>query len=104
MSLASNIKTDVPLLERRSHEERSASQGQQLHHLLTSTIQSIPYYQKAFANIDLSQINDRKILELLPIIRKDSLIELQSNTPPFGGHLPGGLKEADYLFFFFFFI
>ncbi|MEP3476501.1 MAG: AMP-binding protein [Hyphomicrobiales bacterium] len=98
MSLASNIKTDVPLLERRSHEERSASQDQQLHHLLTSTIQYIPYYQKAFANIDLSHIHDRKSLELLPIIRKDSLIELQANAPPFGGHLPDGLKEADYLF------
>ena len=68
MSLASNITADVPLLERRSHEERSASQDQQLHHLLTTTIQSIPYYQKAFANIDLSHIHDRKGLELLPII------------------------------------
>ncbi len=48
------------------------------------------------ANLSPSQIRSPEDLAALPVIRKDHLVELQKETPPFGGFLacaPGELKR-----------
>ncbi|MFT5789725.1 MAG: phenylacetate-CoA ligase [Shewanella sp.] len=74
--------------EQQSTALRDATLMSRLSDFLCFAQQSSDYYQRVFANLDLSQINSRAALATLPITRKSDLIKLQAANMPFAGMVP----------------
>ena len=76
-------------LERMSVKAREKVLGERLHKLAVHAYKNAPAIKERFDKVgikpkDIHDIND---LENLPILRKDDLVKLQKENPPFGGYL-----------------
>ncbi len=74
--------------------------GGDLHELVRYAYENAPYFR---ALLDQHQINPEQIhrqddLTKIPVTRKDDLIRLQAESPPFGGWLAGGTKKLRRVF------
>src|SRR5579863_10358858 len=72
-------------LERRDPSERESALLAALPGIIAAAKQHAPAYRDRLANVRSSEITDRRALADLPLTRKSDLIELQRETPPFGG-------------------
>ncbi|QQX79007.1 AMP-binding protein [Shewanella sp. KX20019] len=74
--------------EHQSSAQREARLMSRLSDFLSFAEQSSDYYQRVFADVDLSQVNSRAALATLPITRKSDLIKLQAASMPFADMVP----------------
>jgi phenylacetate-CoA ligase len=72
-------------LERRDPLEREAALMAALPRIITAAKDHAPAYRERLAKVRPADITDRRALAELPLTRKSDLIELQRQTPPFGG-------------------
>ncbi len=71
-------------LETRAPEERERALLARLPAQIALAKQT-PYYAASFAAVDPASITSRAALAKLPVVRKHELLDLQKETPPFGG-------------------
>ena len=57
------------------------------------TAMRAPTIARLLDGVDPDAVTDRNALAALPVIRKSALMELQSETPPFGGLVPGAIED-----------
>ena len=72
-------------LERRDPAEREAALITALPQVIAAEQRHAPAYRDRLAKVRPEDIADRRALARLPLTRKADLIELQRQTPPFGG-------------------
>ena len=72
-------------LERRDPSEREAALMAALPRIIAAAKENAPAYRERLAKVRPVDITDRRALVDLPLTRKSDLIELQRQTPPFGG-------------------
>ncbi len=72
-------------LETRDPAEREAALLAALPRVIAAAKQHAPAYRDRLAKVRPEDITDRRALIDLPLTRKSDLIELQRQTPPFGG-------------------
>ncbi|WP_461536236.1 phenylacetate--CoA ligase family protein [Spongorhabdus nitratireducens] len=71
--------------EHRCPLERERYLLDRLQQSLAHAVEHSSFYKEQLAGVDLTQIDSLEALAKLPVTRKSELIELQQNTPPFGG-------------------
>src|SRR5260221_2704763 len=72
-------------LETRQPAERETALMAALPQIIAAAQQDAPAYRDRLAKVRARDITDRRALADLPLTRKSDLIELQRQTPPFGG-------------------
>lgn len=72
-------------LERRDPAEREAALMAALPRIVAAAKERAPAYRERLAAVRPEDIADRAALAQLPVTHKSELIELQRNSPPFGG-------------------
>jgi phenylacetate-CoA ligase len=72
------MTADIPL---PSDDEVMALLRGKIRHIIATQ----PFWAERLAGIDVGALTDRKALATLPVLRKSELVELQSQSPPFGG-------------------
>jgi phenylacetate-CoA ligase len=72
-------------LERRDAAEREAALMAALPRIIAAAKEDAPAYRDRLTTVRPADIADRRALAGLPLTRKSDLIELQRQTPPFGG-------------------
>ncbi len=72
-------------LEERDPAEREAALMAALPQIIAAAKAHAPAYQDRLATVQPADIVDRRALAGLPLTHKSDLIELQRQTPPFGG-------------------
>ena len=72
-------------LETRDPAQREAALMAALPQAIAAAKQHAPAYQDRLGAVRPENIADRRALAGLPLTRKSDLIELQRQTPPFGG-------------------
>lgn len=72
-------------LERRDPAERETALMAALPQVIAAAKEHAPAYCDRLAAVRPADISDRRALAELPLTRKSDLIELQRQTPPFGG-------------------
>ena len=72
-------------LETRSAEDRDAAQMFALAKQIARAQSNASYYADTLRDVAAEEINNRHALARLPLTRKSALMELQRETPPFGG-------------------
>lgn len=72
-------------LETRTPEERAAALIQAVRVQVAHAQQNAPAYAEILANIDAVGIDSAAAIAALPVTRKSELLDLQRDTPPFGG-------------------
>lgn len=72
-------------LETRQPEDRERALMNQLPRQIAHAKDKSAYYARLLADINPDSIHSREALARLPLTRKRDLIELQRQTPPFGG-------------------
>ncbi len=72
-------------LETRDPGERDEALFDELPYQIANARDNAPYYRKTLAHVEPVAVADRAALAALPVTRKSDLIELQKQTPPFGG-------------------
>ena len=85
-------------LETRDPEEREAMQMAALPAQVAHAKENAPAFGKILAGIEPDAITDRRALAALPVTRKSALVEMQANTPPFGGLAAVGAREMRRLY------
>ena len=75
-------------LETRDPETREAAQFAALRDHLRAAVRA-PAMARMLDGVDPEAVTDRGALAALPVIRKSKLMELQADSPPFGGLVPG---------------
>ena len=80
-------------LETRDPEAREAELFSALRDHLRTAMRT-PAIARLLDGVDPEALTDRGALAALPVIRKSELMELQADSPPFGGLVPGAV--ADY--------
>ena len=80
-------------LETRDPEAREAELFSALRDHLRTAMRA-PAIARLLDGVDPDVVTDRNALAALPVIRKSKLMELQADSPPFGGLVPGAV--ADY--------
>ena len=73
------------LLEARAPAEREAALAAVLPQVIAAARQHAPAYRDRLAKVRPEDVTDRRALADLPVTRKSDLIELQRQSPPFGG-------------------
>ena len=73
------------VLERRDPSEREAALMAALPQIIAAAKRDAPAYRDRLAKVRPADITDRRALADLPLTHKSDLIELQRQTPPFGG-------------------
>jgi phenylacetate-CoA ligase len=71
--------------EQRDPAERETALMAALPQVIAAAKQHAPAYRDRLAAVQPAEIADRRALADLPLTRKSDLIELQRQTPPFGG-------------------
>jgi phenylacetate-CoA ligase len=86
--------------ETRTPEEREKSQNEDLYQTLDFAYRNSAFVRSILdkSGIRPSSIRTSKNLELLPITRKNELIEAQKYNPPFGGLLSVPLEDVERVF------
>lgn len=76
-------------MEKQPIAEREKLLSERLNRLAMHAYKNAPAVKERFdkAGIKPEKVHSIKDLESLPILRKDDLIKLQKENPPFGGHL-----------------
>jgi phenylacetate-CoA ligase len=72
-------------LETRDPAEREAALMAALPRIIAAAKEHAPAYRDRLAKVEAADITDRRALADLPLTHKSELIELQRQTPPFGG-------------------
>src|SRR5260370_42655238 len=72
-------------LETRQPAEREGALMAALPQIIAAAQQHAPAYRDRLAKVRAADIADRRALADLPLTHKSELIELQRQTPPFGG-------------------
>src|ERR1051326_3863215 len=72
-------------LETRSPDEREATLMIELPRVIAAAKAHAPAYRGLLAKVRPEDVTDRRALVDLPLTRKSDLIDLQRQTPPFGG-------------------
>ena len=72
-------------LETRDPAEREGALMEALPRIVAAAKQHAPAYRDRLAEVRPADITDRRALAGLPLTHKSELIELQGQTPPFGG-------------------
>ena len=85
-------------LERRDPLEREAALLAALPRIITAAKDHAPAYRERLAKVRPADIADRRALAELPLTRKSDLIELQRQTPPFGGFCAVPVAEVARIF------
>ena len=87
-------------LERLPAAKREKITGEKLHTLVTYAYKNAPGIKERFDKAGIKPKNVRSIqdLESLPILRKDDLIKLQKENPPFGGYLAVPISDLTRVF------
>src|SRR5438128_2194907 len=83
-------------LETRPAEQREAALMAALRTQLANAKANAPAFARILADVDPSEVVDRRTLALLPVTRKGELPERQRAAPPFGGFAavaPGALAR-----------
>ena len=76
------------LLETRDPAEREADFFRRLVPFLMEAVSSAPGLARHLAGTDPTVVTSRQALAALPVLRKDRLMALQAEDPPFGGFVP----------------
>ena len=79
-------------LETRDPEAREAESFSALRDHLRAAMRA-PAIARILDGIDPDAVTDRDALAALPVIRKSELMELQADSPPFGGLTPGAVGD-----------
>ena len=79
-------------LETRDSEARDAALFAALRDHLRDAMRA-PAIAGALEGIDPDAVTDRDALAALPVTRKSELMELQAESPPFGGMTPGPVED-----------
>jgi phenylacetate-CoA ligase len=87
-------------LERLPTPQREAEMAKKLHKLIVYAYENAPGFKKRMDGAgvkpkDIKVIDD---LQKIPVLRKDDLIQLQKEYPPFGGYLAVQLSEIDHVY------
>ncbi len=87
-------------LELMTPEAREKFQNQKLRQTVTRAYRHAPLVRESFdkAGIRPAQIRTVKDLEIIPVIRKADLIDLQRKNPPFGGLLAVPQEDIERVF------
>ncbi|MBN1375444.1 MAG: AMP-binding protein [Dehalococcoidia bacterium] len=87
-------------LERLPDAEREKKMEEKLQKLISYAYEQAPGFKKRMEKNGLkpSDIKTIKDLQKLPVLRKDDLIKLQKEDPPFGGYLAVPLSEIDHVY------
>jgi len=87
-------------LERLPTPEREAKMAEKLQKLIAYAYEKAPGFKKRLdgAGVKLSEIKTIADLQKIPVLRKDDLIQLQKEDPPFGGYLAVPLSEIDHVY------
>lgn len=85
-------------LETRDPAVREADLFSKLRSQLTHALQASAYYARTLAGIDPADCASRAALAGLPLTRKRELIDLQKETPPFGGLNAVGMARMKRVF------
>lgn len=87
-------------LERLPDAERTKKMEEKLCKLIDYAYENAPGFKKRMekAGLKPSDIRAIKDLQKLPVLRKDDLIKLQKEDPPFGGYLAVPLSEVDHVY------
>ena len=79
-------------LETRDPEAREAELFAALRDHLRTAMRA-PAIARLLDGVDPDAVTDRDALAALPVIRKSALMGLQSESPPFGGLVPGAMED-----------
>ena len=79
-------------LETRVPEAREAELFAALRDHLRTAMRA-PAIARLLDGVDPDAVTDRDALAALPVIRKSALMGLQSESPPFGGLVPGAMED-----------
>lgn len=87
-------------LERLSTPEREKRMNKKLQQLIKYAYENAPGFKARMdkAGVKPVEIKTRDDLEKIPVLRKDDLIQLQKENPPFGGYLAVPLSEVDHVY------
>ena len=87
-------------LETRSHEERLKSHNQLVERIVGHAYDKCLSIRKRLENVGLTPEDIEEVGDLakIPILRKDELIGLQKQNPPFGGLLGVSESEISWIF------
>jgi phenylacetate-CoA ligase len=85
-------------LETRSGDEREAELFADLPANLQNTMEGAPGWATFLSGIDPSQITDRAALAQLPVLRKSTLKQMQSENPPLAGFALGSNESFGRVF------
>ncbi|NJN05836.1 MAG: phenylacetate--CoA ligase, partial [Rhodobacteraceae bacterium] len=72
-------------LETRDRKAREGAQFAELPFQIANAKNNAPYYRDLLKDVSPEDITSRSALAALPLTRKSQLIDLQRNSPPFGG-------------------
>lgn len=87
-------------LERLSTPEREKRMNKKLQQLIKYAYENAPGFKARMdkAGVKPGEIKTRDDLDKIPVLRKDDLIQLQKENPPFGGYLAVPLSEVDHVY------
>jgi phenylacetate-CoA ligase len=87
-------------LERLPSPERDKQMSVKLQRLVSYAYQNAPGFKQRMdvAGIKPGDIKSLADLQKIPVLRKDDLIRLQKEMPPFGGYLAVPLDEIDHIY------
>ena len=87
-------------LERLPPSERDKKMSAKLQRLVSYAYGNAPGFKQRMdgAGIKAADINRLADLQKIPVLRKDDLIRLQKEAPPFGGYLAVPLGEIDHIY------
>jgi phenylacetate-CoA ligase len=87
-------------LERLPAAERDKKMEEKLQKLISYAYEKAPGFKKRMDKAGVKPADIKKIgdLQKLSVLRKDDLIKLQKEDPPFGGYLAVPLSEVDHVY------
>jgi phenylacetate-CoA ligase len=87
-------------IERMPAAERDAKMEEKLQKLISYAYEKAPGFKKRLdaAGLKTSDIKTINDLQKLSVLRKDDLIKLQKEDPPFGGYLAVPLGDVDHVY------
>jgi len=87
-------------LEKLPVSEREKRMDEKLQHLIKYAYENAPGFKARMdkAGVKPGDIKTAADLQKIAVLRKDDLIQLQSENPPFGGYLAVPLSEVDHVY------
>lgn len=87
-------------LEKLPTPERERRMNDKLQHLIKYAYENAPGFKARMdkAGVKPDDVKTAADLQKIPVLRKDDLIHLQAENPPFGGYLAVPLSEVDHVY------